>query len=68
MHIFTQSALEEAHLLSGGVPRAINNICDLALLTGFINRVHTIDEDIIIQVAQDLEDNLPQAVTEGRDD
>jgi len=53
--IFAESGYGEIYNLSGGVPREINNICDLALLTGFIQRKDLIDEDIIIQVGKDLE-------------
>lgn len=33
--LFTTAALEMAHRLSGGVPRRINRLCDLALMVGF---------------------------------
>jgi general secretion pathway protein A len=33
--LFTPQALEMAHQLSGGVPRRINRLCDLALMVGF---------------------------------
>ena len=60
--IFSESGYEEIYSLSGGVPRAINNICDLALLTGFIQHKNLIDKDIIIQVGKDLEGNLKKEV------
>lgn len=33
--LFTSQALEVAHQLSGGIPRKINRLCDLALMVGF---------------------------------
>jgi general secretion pathway protein A len=33
--VFDPDALERVHCMSGGVPRRINRICDLALLIGF---------------------------------
>lgn len=33
--LFSAAALEMAHLLSGGIPRRINRLCDLALMVGF---------------------------------
>lgn len=33
--LFTPQALELAHQLSGGIPRRINRLCDLALMVGF---------------------------------
>jgi type II secretory pathway predicted ATPase ExeA len=33
--LFTPPALELAHQLSGGIPRRINRLCDLALMVGF---------------------------------
>ena len=33
--LFTPQALEIAHQLSGGIPRRINRLCDLALMVGY---------------------------------
>jgi type II secretory pathway predicted ATPase ExeA len=33
--LFTEQALAMAHQLSGGIPRRINRLCDLALMVGF---------------------------------
>lgn len=52
--IFTDSAYEEIYEFSQGMPRLINNICDLSLLTGFIKKLQIIDRDVVIQVAHDL--------------
>lgn len=39
---FDESAAESVFELSQGVPRRINQICDLALLVGFVDRLKTI--------------------------
>jgi general secretion pathway protein A len=51
--IFTPAALEEIYLQSEGVPRKINNICDLALLIGFSLKIEKIDVDTIRKVVKD---------------
>ena len=56
--IFTEASSRAIYTVSGGVPRLINNICDLALLTGFINGSTMIDESIVTQVERDLEENF----------
>ncbi|RKY27344.1 MAG: hypothetical protein DRP61_04390 [Candidatus Omnitrophota bacterium] len=53
--IFTDSAYKEIYSFSKGIPRQINNICDLALLSGFIKQVKVIDKDIVFQAEKDLE-------------
>ncbi len=52
--IFTDGAYKEIFSLSKGMPRAINNICDLALLSAFIARKEAVDEDTIVHVGEDL--------------
>ncbi|MDI6839373.1 MAG: AAA family ATPase [bacterium] len=54
--IFTDSACKLVYEKSGGIPRRINHICDLALLTGFSKNLKTIDNDIIQEVADTLEE------------
>lgn len=51
--IFTAAAMEEIYSYSEGVPRKINNICDLALLIGFSLTAEKIDIDIIKRVIRD---------------
>ncbi len=53
--VFTQNAYKLIYVKSGGIPRRINHICDLALFSGFGKGVTTIDEDIIKDVSADLE-------------
>ncbi len=57
--IFDEEAYREIYLSSFGIPRQINNICDLALLAGFGNRLDRIKKDTIEQVSDDLEGFLP---------
>jgi general secretion pathway protein A len=52
--IFTAKALQAIWIKSGGIPRVINNICDLSLLIGFSKKLIQIDEDLIGEVAKDF--------------
>jgi general secretion pathway protein A len=47
---FTTGALRSVYEFSKGVPRLVNQICDFALLTGFVDGVKTIDEQIMKEV------------------
>ena len=51
--IFTPAAIEEIYSYSQGVPRKINNVCDLSLLIGFSAKSEQIDSDIIKKVLKD---------------
>ncbi len=53
--VFDDDALKEVYLCSGGTPRRINTICDLALLVGFGNGVKKIDRDTITKINDDLQ-------------
>ncbi|MCG8450450.1 MAG: AAA family ATPase [Pirellulales bacterium] len=52
--IFSEDALQLAHQLSGGIPRRINRLCDLALLVGFAARQHTVDAAQLQSVSDEL--------------
>ena len=52
-NMFTPAAMEEIYNHSEGVPRVINNICDLALLVGFSLKISEIDIDTIRKVIKD---------------
>jgi len=52
-NMFTPAAMEEIYSYSQGVPRKINNICDLALLIGFSMKLEMIDADTIKKVVKD---------------
>ena len=51
--IFTEDAYREIYKQTDGIPRIINNICDLSLLSGFSNQLNTIDAQTVIQVSSD---------------
>ncbi len=52
--IFSRKAIREIYDFSGGYPRLINVICDLALLAGFVQGLKTISPVIIKECAQEL--------------
>ena len=53
--IFIDETYKVIYKKSGGIPRRINHICDLALFSGFGKGVSIIDEGLIKDVASDLE-------------
>jgi general secretion pathway protein A len=52
--LFTPQALEMAHQLSGGIPRRINRLCDLALIVGFAAGDSDIDAPQLRAVQNEL--------------
>ncbi len=52
--IFDHAALETMHDLSGGIPRRINRLGDLALLVGFAEEQRRVTADHVAAVAQEL--------------
>lgn len=54
--IFTPETIGLIYKKSGGIPRRINHICDLALFAGFGKNKSVIDEKIIKEVSFDMED------------
>jgi type II secretory pathway predicted ATPase ExeA len=57
--IFLEETYREIYLCSQGIPRLINTICDLALLTGFGNGLDLIDKETILKVNEDLKTSSP---------
>lgn len=53
--IFRKDAYDYIYRQSGGIPRRINQICDMALFTGFCEGKKEIDSDLIETVVKDLE-------------
>jgi len=53
--IFEEEAYREIYFYSTGLPRRINNICDLALLVAFGNSLKIIDKKTIVNISEDLE-------------
>ncbi|MCM8797669.1 MAG: AAA family ATPase [Candidatus Omnitrophica bacterium] len=52
--IFTKEAIEIIYNYSNGIPRNLNNACDMCLLIGFGQEVKVIDKDLAEKVAADL--------------
>ena len=52
--IFTEDALDEIYQASGGIPRQINNICDMSLMIGFISKLIMIDAGTVKRIIQDI--------------
>jgi general secretion pathway protein A len=52
--IFTEDALREIFQGSGGIPRRINNICDMSLLIGSVSKVNAIEAGTIRQIIRDI--------------
>lgn len=50
---FVSAAVENIHILSGGVPRLINLLCDSCLTLGFESQKKQIDPAIVDQAAED---------------
>ena len=50
--VFTNEAIEEIFMYSGGTPRKINNLCDLALAIGVGSKIETIDRPLIRSIIE----------------
>jgi type II secretory pathway predicted ATPase ExeA len=51
--LIDDEAIDVAFKYSGGVPRLINQLCDLALVYGFAEQISRIDSEIMLQVIAD---------------
>ena len=54
--IFLEDALKKIYYFSAGIPRRINNICDMALLVACGEGLDKISKKVIQEVAEDLEE------------
>ncbi len=52
--VFDPAALERIHLLSEGIPRRINRLCDLSLMVGYAEDRSIITSDLVDSVQNDL--------------
>jgi len=52
--VFRDEAYKKILLYTSGVPRKVNNICDMSLLLGYSTKREAIDADIIDKVADEL--------------
>ncbi|MFC1674576.1 ExeA family protein [Candidatus Omnitrophota bacterium] len=55
--IFSEDSFGEIYRFSAGIPRRINNICDMALLVGYGEKKERITQEVIWKVAQDMEES-----------
>jgi general secretion pathway protein A len=62
---FTPKAFDLVHLLSGGVPRMINLICDRSLMVGCKQQVSRITEDHVVGAATHLSIDVPKGKVKG---
>lgn len=56
--LFTDEAIRLVAERSGGAPRVINNVCDLALFLGFSQNVPRVDADIVEAVTDEISGSL----------
>ena len=49
--IFSEAAIERIYHVSQGIPRRINNICDVSLLLGYVRKATIIDEETVESAA-----------------
>ena len=57
--IFDDTAMAELHAATGGVPRRINRLCDLALLIGYADKLQAITSTQIEAVAEEVTAVVP---------
>lgn len=56
---FEPSAFDTLYELSGGIPRRINRLCDLALLVGYADNLKSITSDHLESVSEEIAAVLP---------
>ena len=61
--LFSRSALDTVHRLSGGVPRLINVLCDRALLGGYVEGRERVNAAVVKRAAREV---LPTGVSPAR--
>ena len=67
--IFNDSAIGAVQYFSGGVPRVINSICDMAMVYGLADNKSEIDLDVVLRVIGDRQaSGVSPFVVEGRAD
>ncbi|RME73967.1 MAG: hypothetical protein D6776_06090 [Planctomycetota bacterium] len=54
--LFAPEAIEAVHRISGGIPRLINHVCDLALLVGAAEGLERIEPALVERAAQEMRD------------
>lgn len=51
--VFEEESIPEIHRASGGLPRLVNNICDVALLLGYASGAAKVSREIILQAIRE---------------
>lgn len=54
----TDAAFETIHLLSGGIPRRINTLCNRLMLAGFLAEKHLLDVQDVEATASEMQEEL----------
>lgn len=54
--IFTDDSYDLIYEASGGIPRRINNICDVSLMLGYNKKANQIDKGILTLLAEELKE------------
>ena len=54
--IFRRDAIEFIHEHSGGIPRLMNQLCDLSLVYAFAEGLHQIDAGLVAEVSSDRDE------------
>lgn len=62
---FEPEAVTQIHRFSGGVPRLLNVVCDNCLLLAYVRETHTVTEEMVQRV---LEDMVPSLEEDGEVD
>jgi general secretion pathway protein A len=52
--VFTEDAIDSLYRLTQGAPRAVNILCDRALLAGFVAETFSINKDIVENCAKEI--------------
>ena len=52
--IIDPQALDAIYSYSEGIPRVINNICDVSLATGFLSKAKIVDAEVVKQAVRDV--------------
>jgi type II secretory pathway predicted ATPase ExeA len=63
--VFEEDALAEVAVASGGIPRVINNMCDVALMMGFAMKATKISRPIVLQAIEEV--RQPMSIGGGTD-
>jgi general secretion pathway protein A len=67
--IFSDTAIGAVQYFSGGVPRVINSICDMALVYGLADNTTEIDLDVVLRVIGDRQaSGVSPFIRDGRAD